>query len=258
MATSSGSLELTNPHTLNVNTCYHYWMLNTQSPSYVAHKHSISYNAYIWCEFRHAKWAIGQFHGAFTLHWRHNDHCSVSNHQLHDCLLNRLIKENINAPSHRPLCGEFTGTGEFSAQRVSNAENGSIWWRHHDVPRYLSTSDRPGRCFIALVGLLRWVFAILLFREWYVHGHGSAIKFVLEIRWRLCITDAETSSYFYHKLPQDEEWNFHPRKWNTTKIHSGSSPRPPKHPLVFFRMHDSSHYIIQLFMSICRVHFPCA
>ena len=42
------------------------------------------------------------------------------------------IKENIKASRHWPLCGEFTGTGEFPAQRASNAENISIWWRHHD------------------------------------------------------------------------------------------------------------------------------
>ena len=41
------------------------------------------------------------------------------------------IKENIKAPRDWPLCGEFTGTGEFPAQRASNAENVSIWWRHH-------------------------------------------------------------------------------------------------------------------------------
>ena len=29
------------------------------------------------------------------------------------------------------MCGEFTG--EFPAQMASNAENVSIWWRHHDV-----------------------------------------------------------------------------------------------------------------------------
>ena len=29
------------------------------------------------------------------------------------------------------LCGEFTGTGEFPAQRASYAEYVSIWWRHH-------------------------------------------------------------------------------------------------------------------------------
>ena len=32
------------------------------------------------------------------------------------------------------LCGEFTGTGEFPAQRASNAENVFIWWRHHGSP----------------------------------------------------------------------------------------------------------------------------
>ena len=32
---------------------------------------------------------------------------------------------------HWPLCGEFTGAGEFPTQRASNAENVSIWWRHH-------------------------------------------------------------------------------------------------------------------------------
>ena len=45
------------------------------------------------------------------LQWRHNDHDGVSNHQPHDCLLNRLFRrrENIKAPRHWPLCGELTG-----------------------------------------------------------------------------------------------------------------------------------------------------
>ena len=42
-------------------------------------------------------------------------------------------QRNIKAPRHCPLCGEFTGTGEFPAQRASYAENASIWWRHHDI-----------------------------------------------------------------------------------------------------------------------------
>ena len=45
------------------------------------------------------------------------------------------MKENIKAPRHWPLWGEFTGTGEFPAQRASNAENVSIWWRHHGIAR---------------------------------------------------------------------------------------------------------------------------
>ena len=70
-----------------------------------------------------------------ALLWRHNEHDSVSNHQPRGCLLNRFIqtpiKENIKAPRHWPLCGEFTGTGEFPTQRSSYAEKVSIWWRHH-------------------------------------------------------------------------------------------------------------------------------
>ena len=41
-------------------------------------------------------------------------------------------KKNIKAPRHWPLCGEFTGAGEFPAQRASYAENVYIWWRHHE------------------------------------------------------------------------------------------------------------------------------
>ena len=70
------------------------------------------------------------------LHWRHNDHGGVSNHQPHGCLTQSLIqaqiKENIKAPRHWPLCGEFTRICEFPAQKASNAGNVSIWWRHHE------------------------------------------------------------------------------------------------------------------------------
>ena len=41
------------------------------------------------------------------------------------------MTENMKAPRHWPLCGEFIGTDEFPAQRASNAENVPIWWRHH-------------------------------------------------------------------------------------------------------------------------------
>ena len=72
-----------------------------------------------------------------TLQWRHNEHDSVSNHQPHDCLLNRLFGRRSKKTSKlrvTGLCaGNSTGTGEFPAQRASNAENVSIWWRHHDI-----------------------------------------------------------------------------------------------------------------------------
>ena len=71
----------------------------------------------------------------WPLQWRHNEHDSVSNHQPHDCLLNRLFRRRSKKKSKlrvTGLCaGISPGTGEFPAQMASNAENVSIWWRHH-------------------------------------------------------------------------------------------------------------------------------
>ena len=59
----------------------------------------------------------------------------ASNHQPSDYLLNRFFKaqmeENIKAPRHWPLGGNSPVTGEFPAQKASNAENVSIWLCHH-------------------------------------------------------------------------------------------------------------------------------
>ena len=71
----------------------------------------------------------------FPLRWRHNGHDSVSNHQPHHCLLNRLFRRRSKKTSKlrvAGLCvGTSPGTGEFPAQMACNAENISIWWRHH-------------------------------------------------------------------------------------------------------------------------------
>ena len=72
----------------------------------------------------------------FTLQWRHNGCDGVSHHQPHYCLLNRLfrpISEKTSKLRVTGLCvGNSPKTGEFPAQRASNADNVSIWWRHHD------------------------------------------------------------------------------------------------------------------------------
>ena len=72
----------------------------------------------------------------YPLRWRHNGHDSVSNHQPHDCLFNRSLRRRSKKTSKlrvTGLCvGNSPGTGEFPAQMASNAENVSIWWRHHD------------------------------------------------------------------------------------------------------------------------------
>ena len=74
-----------------------------------------------------------------TLQWRHNEHDGVSNHQPQDCSLNYLFRRKSKKTSKLRVTGLCTGnspvTGEFPAQRDSNAENVSIWLRHHENTR---------------------------------------------------------------------------------------------------------------------------
>ena len=65
-----------------------------------------------------------------ALQWRHNERDSLSNHQPHDCLLNRLFGRRSKKTSKLNVTGLCVGnspvTGEFPAQMASNAENVSI------------------------------------------------------------------------------------------------------------------------------------
>ena len=70
-----------------------------------------------------------------ALQWRHNGCDSVSNHQPHDCLLNGLFRRRSKKTWKLCVTGLCAGnspwTGEFPASMARNAENVSIWWRHH-------------------------------------------------------------------------------------------------------------------------------
>ena len=72
-----------------------------------------------------------------TLQWHRNERDGVSNHQPHDCLLNRLFSHRSKKTSKLRVTGlcawNSPVTGEFPAQRASNAENVSIRWRHHEM-----------------------------------------------------------------------------------------------------------------------------
>ena len=57
-----------------------------------------------------------------SLQWRYNGRDCVSDHQSHHCLLNRLF---------RCWSKKTPGADQFPAQMAHNAENVSIWWRHH-------------------------------------------------------------------------------------------------------------------------------
>ena len=78
-----------------------------------------------------------RWYRVLTLRRHHDERDGVSNHQPHHCLLNRLFGRRFKKTSKLRVTGLCAGnsavTGEFLAQRSSNAENVSIWWRHHDT-----------------------------------------------------------------------------------------------------------------------------
>ena len=96
--------------------------------------------------------SLQHYSSSHPLQWRHNGLDSVPNHQLHDCLLNRLFRRRSKKTSKlrvTGLCAEnSSGIGEFPAQMASNAENVPIWWRHH-VKSHLSNIQGP----LLLIGI---------------------------------------------------------------------------------------------------------
>ena len=72
---------------------------------------------------------------------------AIASHQPHDCLLNCLFRRRSKKTSKlrvTGLCaGNSPGNDEFPVQLTSgNAENVSIWWRHHalcfsSIPRWV-------------------------------------------------------------------------------------------------------------------------
>ena len=87
-----------------------------------------------------------------TLQWRHNGRDDVSlNHQPHDCLLGRLFRRRLEKTSKfrvTGLCARNSPvSGELPTRRASNAENVSIWLRHH-----VSASNKHGlTCAVCVI-----------------------------------------------------------------------------------------------------------
>ena len=63
------------------------------------------------------------------------------NHQPHDWLVDRLFKVQIKENIKLRVTGICAMTGEFPAQRASNAENVFIWWRNHGNKSFASSSS---------------------------------------------------------------------------------------------------------------------
>ena len=92
----------------------------------------------LWLEVHFILWMKYELKFSFqTLQCCHNEDDGISSRQPHDCLLNRLLKRRSKKTSKLHvtyLCeGNSLVTGEFPAQRASNAENVAIRWCCHGL-----------------------------------------------------------------------------------------------------------------------------
>ena len=115
------------------------------------------------------------------LQWRHNGHKSVSNHMPHDSvtIVFSTVHSDARQRKHQSpaslafVCGEFTGDNiSTKLLMASNAENVSIWWRHHER-RFMIIRLTANNCKI--ISLIRtslfWERILLSSFHWYMFIH---------------------------------------------------------------------------------------
>ena len=166
------------------------------------------------------------FGAIIALRWRHNESDGVLIHQPHDCLLGRLFRRRSKKTSKLRVTGLCEGnspvTGEFPAQRASNAENVSIWWRHQGYI-YNTNSNRATNILIHVPAHVicckvyeTYVFAVEvrtwtnnhLSRTWWRH-QMEAFSALLA----LCAGNSPVTGEFPHTKASDAElWCF---LWST-------------------------------------------
>ena len=124
-----------------------------------------------------------------SLQRRHNGHDGVSNHQPHQCLLNRLFRRRSKKTSKLRvigLCvGNSPGTGEFPAQMAINAENVSIWWRHH-VTSVVLTS-----WISSITGKISWIVG------WPWSNHVCECASMSACNWFYNLIHGPQNKYWY-------------------------------------------------------------
>ena len=119
---------------------------------------------------------------------------------VYSMFIQTQIKENIKAPRHWPLCGEFIATDEFPAQRASNAENGPIWWRHHEICTRLTLC-----CGLISVNVLprNWTGTVTIM--------PATFPGPMKQRWRIWINRS-------HKWTR-KSWHNHAKTKHSTFVH---------------------------------------
>ena len=156
-----------------------------------------------------------------SLHWRHNGRDSFSNHQPHDCLLNRLFRRRSKKTSKLHVTGLCVWNspvpGEFPAQMANNAENVSIWWRHHVSCTFCAWLE------------LHWVCDQIFDKVHAIMGH---VTYIMGPIWRHCfpiITIARSHDLLLFIIETVLYWN----RALIARIVATNDLKPMSHSQVF-------------------------
>ena len=143
------------------------------------HVHNAAQSIFVRCGSSHKRWsAVFRFWNVVilcfsiitALHWRHNDHAGVSNHQPHGCLLNRLFRRRSKKTPKLRVTGLCVGNSPgpvnsshkgpvkrkmFPFDDVIMVRFESLWFPPHQRQRRTYLFKRltsPGR---------RWIIGII-------------------------------------------------------------------------------------------------
>ena len=134
-----------------------------------------------------------------SLHWRHNDHDGVSNHQPHGCLLNRLFRRRSKKTSKLRVTGLCVGN---SPGPVNSPHKGPVtrklfpfddvimWSLRGQVrhPKHYSQASR----FVVLCcgfGLIRFWPYLSGLLQWHWNNH-AIVPVPLKQSWRIWVNQA--------------------------------------------------------------------
>ena len=140
------------------------------------------------CDVENEKAGIGatytiSFSTSFPLLWRHNGRDGVSNHQPHDCLLNGSFRRRSKKTSKLRVIGLCPGIHRSPVNSPHkwpcNAQNVSIWWRHHAIVVTFNTDltlTRPISFPVCFKYIIWIVFTALMIVGCFLQrGVGSGI-----------------------------------------------------------------------------------
>ena len=133
-----------------------------------------------------------------TLQWRHNERNGVSHPRCLHYLLNCWFRRRSKKTSKKRVTGLCVGNSPRTKQKACNAENVSIWWRHH--------GDLAQNCIIpsALAIVQQWRYCSLVLNHWYRRTRSWLLMFMISghsgyklyiylyfselLQWRWCQT----------------------------------------------------------------------